>query len=128
MEPKRRKILIADDSQAHLTFMSAILKGMGFTVVPAESGLEVLKLMKLVKPDIVMLDVIMDGIDGGAVLSYIKKDEQTSGIPVIMVSQDSNSETIERCRALGCSAYLLKPVTIDKLQAALQAYESPDFR
>ena len=122
MEFKKKKIIIADDSQTFLMYMGIILKRMGFTVIPAESGLEVLKLLRLTEPDLVMLDIIMDGIGGSAVLSSIKGDKQTSHIPVIMVSQDTSPETIEKCRGLGCSAFLSKPVKIDKLHEILQEY------
>ncbi len=122
MEFRKKKIIIADDSQTYLMYMGIILKRMGFTVVPAESGLEVLKLLRLIEPDMVMLDVIMDGLDGGAILHYIRKNKQTSALPVIMVSQDSSTETVERCKALGCSAYLQKPVKIDRLHEVLQEH------
>jgi len=103
-------------------YIGIILKRMGFTVIPAESGLEVLKLLKLTEPDLVMLDIVMDGIGGNAVLSSIKRDKQTSHIPVIMVSQDSSPKTMEKCRELGCSAFMSKPVKIDKLHEILQEY------
>ncbi len=130
MEFRKKKIIIADDSHTHLMYMGIILKRMGFTVIPAENGLEVLKLLKLVEPDLVMLDVIMDGIGGGALLNSIKADAHTSHIPVIMVSQDTSPETIKRCRELGCSAYLSKPVKIDGLHEVLQehVFSSPETR
>lgn len=122
MEFKKKKIIIADDSHTYLMYMGIILKRMGFAVIPAESGLEVLKLLKLTEPDLVMLDVIMNGMQGGAVLSAIKGDKQTSHIPVIMVSQDASPETVKRCTELGCSAYLSKPVKIDSLHEVLQEH------
>ncbi len=122
MEFRKKKIIIADDSQTYLMYMGIILKRMGFTVIPAESGIEVLKLMKLTEPDLIMLDVIMDGMQGGAVLSARKGDKQTSHIPVIMVSQDASPETVRRCTELGCSAYLPKPVKIDSLHEVLQEH------
>jgi len=120
VEFQRKKILIADDSHTYIMYMAIILKRMGFTVIPAEDGLEVLKLLKLTEPDIVMLDIIMDGMDGRNVLNYIKENKETSHIPVIMVSQDASNETLERCRESGCSAYLVKPIRIDRLHEVLE--------
>ncbi|MCL5023555.1 MAG: response regulator [Nitrospirae bacterium] len=120
MDFKRKKILIADDSRTHLVYMAIILKRMGFTVIPAENGLEALKLVKLTEPDIVMLDIIMEGMDGSSLLHYIKGNEETSHIPVIMASHDGSDETRERCRNAGCSAFLLKPVRIDRLHEILE--------
>lgn len=116
----RKKILVADDSQTFLMYFGILLKRMGFTVVPAENGLEVLKLLKFVEPDIIMLDVKMDIMDGITVLRYIKADKKTSRIPVIMISGDSRTEFIKKCRALGCASYLVKPVNIDMLHKALE--------
>ena len=99
MEFRRKKILVADDSQTHLTYMAIILKRMGFTVIPAKNGPEVIKLLPLTEPDIVMLDILVNGTNGNNVLDYIKENKETSHIPVIMVSQDGRDEASERCKA-----------------------------
>ncbi|MEW6066936.1 MAG: response regulator [Nitrospirota bacterium] len=117
---KNKKILVADDNQTFLMYMGILLKRLGFTIIVAESGLEVLKLLKLIEPDIVMLDIRMGTMDGIEVLKSIKEDKQTSHIPVIMASVDANREMIEKCRELGCAAYLSKPIKLDKLYEALE--------
>jgi two-component system cell cycle response regulator/two-component system cell cycle response regulator DivK len=116
----KKKVIIADDSQTFLIYLAILLKRMGFKVIPAESGQEVLKLLKLVKPDAVMLDMYMEPVDGLAVLRCMKEDRETSCIPVIMLSVDSSAETIERCRRIGCAGYLTKPVRLSELNEALQ--------
>jgi len=115
-----KKILIADDNQTFLMYMGILLKRMGFTIIPAEDGLEALKLLKIVEPDVVMLDIRLGTMDGTAILKYIKENKQTFNVPVIMVSSDSNKEIIEKCRKLGCASYLTKPVKIDKLHETLE--------
>jgi two-component system cell cycle response regulator DivK len=120
LEPKIKKVIIADDSQTFLMYMGILLKRLGFTVLPAENGLEVLKLLKFYEPDVVILGVYMGGTDGTAILRYIKKDRLTSKIPVIMVSTDSSSELIEKCKSLGCVGYLTKPVKLDQLHDTLE--------
>jgi len=116
----KKKVIIADDSQTFLIYLAILLKRMGFKVIPAESGQEVLKLLKLVKPDAVMLDMYMAPVDGLAVLKCMKDDRETSCIPVIMLSVDSRAETIERCRRIGSAGYLTKPVKLSELNEALQ--------
>ncbi len=122
MEFEKKKVIIADDSHVYLMYMGIVLKRMGFMVIAAQNGPEVLNLVKLVEPDLVMLNAIMDGMEGREVLSSIKNDKQTSQIPVIMVSQDASAETIRRCTELGCAAYLSKPVKIDRLHEVLQEH------
>ncbi len=122
MEFEKKKVIIADDSHVYLMYMGIVLKRLGFMVVAAQNGPEVLNMLKLVEPDLVMLNTIMKGMAGPDVLSSIKKDKQTSHIPVIMVSQDASAETIRRCTELGCAAFLSKPVKIDKLHEVLQEH------
>src|SRR5512140_3092109 len=88
--------------------------------MPAESGLEVLRLLKLSSADLVILDVHMKVMDGLTALRAIKEDKHTSQVPVIMVSHDSDRETIDKCNAMGCYDYLTKPLKIAELHESLQ--------
>lgn len=120
MNFRKKRIIITDDSQASIMYMGMLLKRMGFNVIPAESGLETLKLMKIVEPDLIILDIHMPHLDGLKTLRHIKEDTQTSNIPVIMLSGESGREIVEKCKNLGCSGYLTKPLNIDKLHDVLQ--------
>ena len=120
MEFRKKKILIADDSHSFLMYMGIILKRMGFTVIPAENGLEALRFLKLVEPDIVMFDVALEKMDGITLLKHIKEDKETSRIPVVIVSADSTKETLHTCRELGCAWFVAKPVKVDKIHEALE--------
>ncbi|TAN38215.1 MAG: response regulator [Nitrospirae bacterium] len=115
-----KKILIADDNRTLLMYLGLLLKRFEFGVLPAESGVEVLRLLKLVPIDLVVLDVHMQQMDGITLLRYIKEDKRTADIPVIMLSTDSSSDTMEQCRSLGCFDYLTKPVKIDTFHDTLQ--------
>lgn len=115
-----KKILLVDDSHNFLMYMGLLLKRLGFTVIPAEDGVELLALLRLKNPDLVLMDVEMPMMDGLKALSYIKNDKEISHIPVVIMTGDSSSATVEKCKGLGCSDYLLKPVKIDRLHEVLQ--------
>jgi CheY-like chemotaxis protein len=66
MAPRQKTIVAVDDSTVFLMYVSILLKRMGFEVVPVESGAEALRVVRLVEPDLVMLDVVMPGMDGSA--------------------------------------------------------------
>ncbi len=117
---KKKKILVTDDSHAFLMYISILLSKMGFNVIPAEDGLEALKLVKLMPPDLIMLDIRMSMLDGVKTLKRLKEDPVTSDIPVVIVSADSRKKTVEQCRLAGCSAYMVKPVDIGRLNEVLQ--------
>jgi len=73
-----KKIILADDNRTFLMYIGLLLKRFGFKVIPAENGLEVLKLVKLIESDVVMLDVHMQMLDGLSVLRHIKGDKRVS--------------------------------------------------
>jgi len=115
-----KTIVIADDNKTFLMYAGLLLKRFGFRVIPAENGIELLKLLKLTKADVVLLDIYMERMDGFTVLRHIKNDKQMSHIPVIMMSTDASPETLEKCRDLGCFDFLEKPLKIDRLHKMLQ--------
>lgn len=120
MPNSNKTVLIADDNQVSFAYLEVLFKRMGIASIHAKNGLEVLKLIKKQKPDIILLDIGMETMDGITVLEAVKKDKQTSHIPVIMVSGDDSKETIKKCMRLGCDGYLAKPVNADKLREALE--------
>jgi CheY-like chemotaxis protein len=119
MSDRPKRILIVDDSETFLMYLSIILRRMGFEVIPAKNGIEALKLLRILVPDAVMLDITMPEMDGITVLRHVKGDEQTTNIPVIMVTTVSDRKAHEECERLGCSGYLTKPVKITELNDTL---------
>ena len=120
MSDSTKKVLIADDNQVSFAYLEVLLKRMGFISIHVTNGVELLKRIKYEKPAIILLDIGMGTMDGLTALKAIKKDSQTSHIPVIMVSGDDSKETIKKCMRLGCDGYLSKPVNADKLREALE--------
>jgi len=120
MEIERKKILIADDNKTFLMYMAILLKRMGFSVILAENGIETIKLIKLMQPDLVLLDYMMPKMDGISVLRYIKGDKQVSDVNIVMVTVDSSKETIKKSESFDSCGYLIKPVEIDALHEILQ--------
>lgn len=115
-----KKIMVADDNRTFLMYMGLLLKRFDFEVLPAEDGIEVLRLIQLTRSDLLLLDVHMKQMDGLTVLRHIRSDKTTSHIPVIMASVDTTDETIAACKKLGCFDYLKKPIKINTLYDAIQ--------
>lgn len=117
---RTKRILIVDDSETFLMYISILLRRMGFNkVIPANSGVEALKLLRMMMPDVVLLDITMPQMDGVTILRHIKGDSHTSNIPVIMATIVSDSKSYEECERLGCSGYLTKPVKLTELNDIL---------
>ena len=120
MSERQKSILVVDDSEVFLTYISMTLRRMGYDkIIPANNGTDALELAKLLLPDVVLLDVAMPQMDGITTLKHIKENEHTAKIPVIMLASTYNTETIETCKKLGCLGYLMKPVKITALNEAL---------
>ena len=130
MTKGRKSIIIADDSKTFAMYFSILLKRIGFDVTPVENGLEALKLIKIMEPHLVILDIQMPVMDGLTALKLIKEDKMLSGIPVVMVSTESDRALVENCEKLGYAGFITNPVNIDRVHEVLQEclYETRGFK
>jgi DNA-binding response OmpR family regulator len=110
---RKRKVLIVDDEQDFLTIMDFFLTSEGFEVETVGDGDEALEAAKLLRPDLILLDVIMPRMDGLSALKELREEADTMNIPVIMLSiiEEPESET----DLLNISDYLVKPFSPDDL-------------
>ena len=113
------KILIIDDSLFQRRVVSAPLKTSGFDVYEAVNGVEGLKKMEEIRPDLVLLDILMPEKDGIQVLKELQDAHNT--IPVIMLTSDVQDSTREECISLGARAFLNKPVKSEELLPVITA-------
>jgi DNA-binding response OmpR family regulator len=102
------KILIVEDDKFLRELIAKKLKNKGFDVVEAVDGEEGLKKIKEERPDLVLLDLILPGIDGFEVLARVKEDPNLAQIPVIILSNLGQREEVERGLKLGARDYLIK--------------------
>jgi DNA-binding response OmpR family regulator len=103
-----KKILIVEDDKFLRELMVRKLKNEGYEVLEAIDGEEGLKKIKEIKPDLVLLDLILPGIDGFEVLNQKKEDPKIAKIPVIILSNLGQREDVERGLRLGAMDYLVK--------------------
>jgi signal transduction histidine kinase/CheY-like chemotaxis protein len=112
-------VLLIDDDPASRDIVQRRLGREGFHVVTAASGEEGLARAQAERPDLIMLDVKMPGMDGWAALSALKADPQLAGIPVVMLTVVDNRELA--C-VLGATDYLVKPVQREHLVAVANRF------
>lgn len=106
---RRRSILIVDDDEALADVLSIRLSRQGFTPSIAASGQLALALARAEKPDLILLDLRLPDMDGFELCQQLVDDEQTSEIPVIILSGLQQPDIIRRSRAAGCHYFVHKP-------------------
>ena len=102
------KILIIEDDKFLRELILRKLSDEGFDIVEAVDGEEGIKKVKAEKPDLILLDLILPGIDGFEVLSKTKEDPNSASIPVIILSNLGQKEEVEKGLKLGAIDYLIK--------------------
>jgi len=103
-----KKILIIEDDKFLRELIAQKLIKEGYNIVEAVDGEKGIKSVKDEKPDLVLLDLILPGIDGFEVLSKIKEDPVLSQVPVIILSNLGQKDDIERGLKIGAADYLIK--------------------
>jgi DNA-binding response OmpR family regulator len=104
----KKKILIIEDELALQKTFSDILEKEGYQVISALNGESGLMLAKKENPDLILLDLILPQKDGFEVLKELKKDETTNEIPVIVLTNLEDIQSVERAVELGAKTYLVK--------------------
>jgi DNA-binding response OmpR family regulator len=104
----KKKILIIEDEPMLGDLLYAVLKEEGFEVEKATTGEEGIKKIKEFYPDLILLDILLPFISGYDVLSFLKKEEKFSSIPVIVLSNLGQDEEIKKSLALGAKEHIIK--------------------
>ena len=113
-------LVIAEDSPHMLRLLEMTLRKAGHTWIACAAGDAALAAVKSGKPDLAILDIIMPGMDGLTVLSALKADSATAGIPVIMLIASGHTLTRQQAEESGASAFLTKPFSPTELLATIQ--------
>lgn len=122
------QILIVDDSPTETHILKGILEKHGFQTETAENGTEGVERAKEIKPDLILMDVVMPGLNGFQATRQLTKDPATANIPVIIVTtKDQETDRLWGMRQ-GAKDFVTKPVSeknlMDKVNTALAAAEA----
>lgn len=106
-----RLIVLVDDSKTFSMYIGLLLKRMGFDVLPAESAEVGLKMVRVFRPDLVLIDRFLPGGDGSDLVAEIRRDGDLSEIPVVLVSASDESELVQAAEQSAADGWLTKPIT-----------------
>ena len=110
-----RTVLIIEDEKLIIVSTQMVLEAAGFHVESAVNGEEGIQKARSIQPDLVLLDIMMPGIDGWETLTRLKRDPETSGIPVIIFTAREHARGHQKSSEMGAADYFRKPFEPDEL-------------
>jgi two-component system sensor histidine kinase/response regulator len=117
--PAMKSILVIDDNENVRYIVTTVLRNFGFAVREATSGESAIQMVLAEKPDLIISDVRMPGMDGHHLLSAIRELQSTAAIPFILMTGSGSHDDFRRGMASGADDYLRKPFTPDDLIEAV---------
>ena len=110
-----RKVLVIDDIAENRTVVTDLLKPLGFEVVEATNGREGLEIAQRLRPDLILMDVVMPELDGLSAMRLLRQLKAFREVPILAMSASVSASDSEHSLAAGASAFLPKPIDMDKL-------------
>lgn len=116
-----KKILLVEDNDMNRDMMSRLLKRWGYEVVAALDGGTAVELAVSERPDLVLMDISLPGIDGFEATARIRSTPEGKHLPVIALTAHAMEADKLRAMAVGCSGFETKPIDFQRLQETLRA-------
>jgi CheY-like chemotaxis protein len=119
---RMRSILVVEDDEVTLRMVDKMLSGAGYTVIQASNGIDALSLARDKRPDLLILDIVLPGLDGILVASRLKDDPKTRDIPIIFFSSLEEKDIEKRKDASSDWHFLRKPCNREELLQEIAHY------
>ena len=120
---EQKKILVADDDEVFLRLVDNDLTKKGYVIIKAQKGGDAISLARSQAPDLILLDINMPDMSGGAVGEILKGDPRTQDIPVIFLTGLlTKEEEVSRGHMIGGRYFLAKPYNLQALLEEIQAH------
>lgn len=124
---KNVSILIVDDTPKNIQLLGTVLKNAGYKINVATNGLQALSVLEKLKPDLILLDVMMPDLDGYETCKRIKEINHLKDIPIIFLTAKTQTEDIVKGFELGAVDYIVKPFNSLELLARVKTHLSLKF-
>lgn len=107
-----KSILVVEDNELNMKLFHDLLEAQGYNVLQSRDGMEALKVARMHKPDLILMDIQLPEVSGLEVTKWLKEDEELRSIPVIAVTAFAMKVDEEKIREGGCEAYISKPISV----------------
>lgn len=115
-----KTVLVADDKATSRELVRTVLEKSGYAVVEASDGIEALRNARETKPDLIILDLHMPGLDGFAVVREIRLDRELALTPVMALTASAMQGDRERALSAGFTSYIAKPIQLSILRSEVE--------
>lgn len=119
---EKYKVLIVDDIPDNIKIVTEMIKDFDLDVKTTNGGKEAIELVESFKPNIILLDLMMPGVNGWDVIDYVRSKYSKTEMAIIVVSLLSNKDNIDECYELGVNDYIIKPILKARLTSSLDAH------
>ncbi len=119
------KVLVVEDNDLNLRLFHDLLMIQNHQVVVSRDGIGVTNIVKEEKPDLILMDIRLNGISGIDLISELKENPETYNIPIIAITACAMKKDEIKISASGCDLYISKPVSIDRFFAAIDTFINP---
>jgi CheY-like chemotaxis protein len=120
-----KKVLVADDKATSRELIRTVLETLGYEITEAADGIEALRYSREVRPDLIILDLHMPGLDGFGVLAELRRDKEFTSTPVMALTASAMQGDRERALSAGFTSYVSKPIPLPALRAEVQRLVNP---
>ncbi|MBE2219977.1 MAG: response regulator [Anaerolineae bacterium] len=115
-------ILYIEDNPDNRKLVSRVLNADGFMVLEAANAPEGFIILQNQKPDIILMDIHLPGIDGHTMTEQLRQREQLNTVPIIALTANVTNDDEQKSRYAGCNGFIQKPINVDELPNQVRAY------
>jgi len=117
-----KKILVVEDNETNMYLITFILKNKAYDVIEARSGEEGVEMAKKEKPDLIIMDIQLPGIDGLETTKRIRESEANGGVPIVALTSYAMVGDREKALDAGCTGYIEKPINPETFMSEIETY------
>ena len=117
-----KNVMVVEDNEKNRKLMRVVLKAKGYNLIEAATGEEALNILRNQKPDIILMDIQLPGIDGITLIKQIKATTALKDTPIIAVTAYAMKGDEEKIMEAGCDAYVSKPINTQELPLIVEKY------
>ncbi len=121
-EPVKKTILVVEDNDLNKMLFHDQLEAHGYEILETKDGIEALTLTRRHRPDLILMDIQLQGASGLEVTKWIKEDRDLESIPIVAVTALTMDGEMEKILEGGCDAYLAKPISVSDLIRTVEEF------